>query len=58
LRKILFYRKSLKPGYRIETTIPFVPEKVGKFTVMVNVESAQATDIKNFATIEVLELIS
>jgi len=47
---------ELKPGYKVETTLTFQPKKVGKFTIMVDVDSAQVKDIKNFVTIEVLPL--
>ena len=51
------FRSKIDPGYKVETTIKILPEKVGKFTIMVDVESAQAIDIKNFATIEVIPLV-
>ena len=52
-----FFSAELKPGYRVQSIIKFVPEKAGSYTIMVDVDSAQVKDIKNFASLEVLELL-
>jgi hypothetical protein len=56
LEKLTFsFSPSVSPKQRLEFNVKIDAEKVGVYTIMVNVDSAEVKDIEAFVTLEIVE---